>query len=269
MKIINVKVEDNSIEIEDKYITSGTYNYIKCHFLFSEEWDEYDKIAVFSFENKAYKKAIINDEVIVPKEVAEHVGRIYVGVYGNKLVEDILESRCTTDLDSFKIVKGSYDENANEDEELVDISIYDTYIATMNAILEEVNQKHKEVMASGGSTSGGTTGGGIGVNGKDGRGIVSIQKTEETGLVDTYTITYTDDTTSTFEVTNGTTPVKGIDYFTDEDKEEFKTDVIEEITPTLNEKITKETAEFKTETEIQKMINTSISKIVDGNEVAY
>ena len=43
----------------------------------------------------------------------------------------------------------------------------------------------------------------VGENGEDGRGIVSITKTGTQGLVDTYTITYTDNTTSTFEVTNG------------------------------------------------------------------
>lgn len=42
-----------------------------------------------------------------------------------------------------------------------------------------------------------------GVNGSDGRGIVSIEKTGTSGLVDTYTITYTDNTTATFTVTNG------------------------------------------------------------------
>ncbi|MBR4535522.1 MAG: hypothetical protein IKO62_02560 [Bacteroidales bacterium] len=42
-----------------------------------------------------------------------------------------------------------------------------------------------------------------GSNGNDGRGIVSIAKTGETGNVDTYTITYTDATTSTFTITNG------------------------------------------------------------------
>lgn len=42
-----------------------------------------------------------------------------------------------------------------------------------------------------------------GADGEDGRGIVSVEKTGTQGLVDTYTITYTDGTTSTFEVTNG------------------------------------------------------------------
>lgn len=40
------------------------------------------------------------------------------------------------------------------------------------------------------------------IKGKDGRGIVSIQKTGTTGSVDTYTIKYTDNTTSTYTVKN-------------------------------------------------------------------
>lgn len=40
------------------------------------------------------------------------------------------------------------------------------------------------------------------IKGKDGRGITSIEKTGTTGSVDTYTITYTDSTTSTFTVNN-------------------------------------------------------------------
>lgn len=40
------------------------------------------------------------------------------------------------------------------------------------------------------------------IKGKSGRGIASIKKTGATGSVDTYTITYTDDTTSTFTIKN-------------------------------------------------------------------
>ena len=42
-----------------------------------------------------------------------------------------------------------------------------------------------------------------GEDGDTGRGIVTIEKTSTSGLVDTYTITYSDDTTGTFYVTNG------------------------------------------------------------------
>lgn len=41
------------------------------------------------------------------------------------------------------------------------------------------------------------------LKGQDGKGISSIKKTSTSGLVDTYTITFTDGTTSTFTVTNG------------------------------------------------------------------
>ena len=42
-----------------------------------------------------------------------------------------------------------------------------------------------------------------GADGEDGNGIVSVAKTGTSGLIDTYTITFTDGTTSTFTVTNG------------------------------------------------------------------
>ena len=46
--------------------------------------------------------------------------------------------------------------------------------------------------------------------GKDGRSVVSIAKTATNGLVDTYTIYYSDGTTSTFDVTNGEHGSQGI-----------------------------------------------------------
>lgn len=45
--------------------------------------------------------------------------------------------------------------------------------------------------------------GNTGDTGATGNGIANIQKTSTSGLVDTYTITYTDGTTATYEVTNG------------------------------------------------------------------
>ena len=42
------------------------------------------------------------------------------------------------------------------------------------------------------------------IKGSDGKGIQNITKTGTSGLIDTYTITYTDGSTSTFTVTNGT-----------------------------------------------------------------
>jgi hypothetical protein len=45
--------------------------------------------------------------------------------------------------------------------------------------------------------------GDVGPRGLTGNGITSIVKTSTAGLIDTYTITFTDGTTTTFDVTNG------------------------------------------------------------------
>ena len=48
-----------------------------------------------------------------------------------------------------------------------------------------------------------------GANGKDGVSVVKVEKTSTDGLVDTYTITYSNNTTSTFTITNGKDGDKG------------------------------------------------------------
>lgn len=53
--------------------------------------------------------------------------------------------------------------------------------------------------------------GATGPQGPQGVGISSIEKTSVNGLVDTYTLTYTDNTTSTFTVTNGSDGQNGND----------------------------------------------------------
>lgn len=58
-----------------------------------------------------------------------------------------------------------------------------------------------------------------GIPGPTGTGISTIQKTSTSGLVDTYTITFTDGTTATYTVTNGEKGEQGNDYIlTNQDK---------------------------------------------------
>jgi hypothetical protein len=62
-----------------------------------------------------------------------------------------------------------------------------------------------------------------GPKGADGESIDSIVKTSTSGLVDTYTITYTDESTSTFDVTNGEKGPQGNGFYamTEENIEEL------------------------------------------------
>lgn len=94
----------------------------------------------------------------------------------------------------------------------------------------------------------------IGKQGPTGISVVKVEKTKTEGLIDTYTITYSDESTSTFQITNGKTPVKGTDYFDDNDKQEIVDDVVTAATPSFEQKHTiyrKEITEaIETETEI-------------------
>lgn len=63
-----------------------------------------------------------------------------------------------------------------------------------------------------------------GIQGPTGKGISKIEKTSEVGLVDIYTITYTDDSTSTFTVTNGKDGIGGA--ITEEQKEAIITELL-------------------------------------------
>lgn len=70
----------------------------------------------------------------------------------------------------------------------------------------------------------------IGIPAIQGRGIASVLRTSgngSAGTADTYTITYTDNTTSEFTVQHGHTPEKGVDYFTEDDKTEMVNAVLE------------------------------------------
>ena len=56
------------------------------------------------------------------------------------------------------------------------------------------------------------------IKGADGKGIKSIVKTKSEGLVDTFTITFTDDTTTTFEIKNGSTDDYYVSIISDYDE---------------------------------------------------
>lgn len=76
-----------------------------------------------------------------------------------------------------------------------------------------------------------------GLPGKDSVGISKIEKIGTVDLVDIYRITFTDNSTFDYEVTNGTdgyTPVKGTDYWTADDKAEIQSYIDTQIGGVLN-----------------------------------
>lgn len=78
-----------------------------------------------------------------------------------------------------------------------------------DSIAEQYPDVIEQIMNRLESLESGSGGGGTGTPGKDGVGIQKIEKTGTEGLVDTYTITYTNGNTTTYTVTNGADGEKG------------------------------------------------------------
>ena len=87
------------------------------------------------------------------------------------------------------------------------------------------------------------------IRGEKGIGIESITKTKTEGLVDTYTIVYSDKTTQNFTITNGKIPVVGEDYWTEADKEAIVQEVLDNI-DIGDENIGPDSLSIYTETEL-------------------
>lgn len=77
-----------------------------------------------------------------------------------------------------------------------------------------------------------------GAPGEDGRGIVSVTPGLQLGNLQYYDITFTDGEVTQFSVYNGedgSTPVKGVDYFTEEDIAEIVERVVAQVPPSSGE----------------------------------
>lgn len=101
-----------------------------------------------------------------------------------KKTDNTLETKSKTVVGAINEINELYGDIANEDLIIKDGKLY----------IKQSDGTLKGTGVTLPSTSG---------SGSDGRGISNIEKTSTVGLVDTYTITYTDNTTSTFEVKNG------------------------------------------------------------------
>lgn len=154
--------------------------------------------------NKTYYEKVGNDYIIVENPIVDDISQYYEA---NTPV-------FKTDMFQLK-VKDSINAQETIPEQ------YPTWINTLNTLIGTIHQKLGLVDTAltemnnlninvSGKVDGEVTitftdkqGNQKEVKINDGRGIVSILKTSTSGNIDTYTITYTDDTTSIFEVTNG------------------------------------------------------------------
>lgn len=209
MKTLRINVKDKIATYfqRDGVIVCGNKGY-KIAFTFDEEWDEYTtKTARFIWNGKYTDKEFTDDECEVP--VINDATNVTVGVYAGDL-------KTTTPAEIpclISILCGNpelADGNVKEYRDIAQQAAEEAKIAAeeaKNAAEVVVHPTIDVEKIEGGHrlTINDVYGGKLVevMNGSKGVGIAHIAKTSTSGLVDTYTITLTNEDTYTFTVTNG------------------------------------------------------------------
>ena len=222
---MQVTVNTNKVKItQSDIINKGEYNITPIEFTFSNEYLNLTKRAIFTSNNKSFVVEINNNECIIPEEVLRLQGNVILGVYAYENNNEKLVKRYSPGPAEFFVDKGSYIDTTKttippqEAKDLID---------KVNDIIDEVQQKLDNGE----------------FDGQDGVGISNIVFNNDY----TMTITLTNGTTYTSPVLkgdpgtpgqngqdgkdgqNGYTPVKGIDYWTPQDKAEILNELEPEI----------------------------------------
>lgn len=109
MSVIKVRCEDQRLLVtQSPVIASGDVNTDRVYFDFSEEWNNFTKIAVF-FRDKGvtYYHDLLDEnvEAVIPKEVLQDEGYFYFGVTGVNKDDDT--QLLTSQIIKYRVVKGA------------------------------------------------------------------------------------------------------------------------------------------------------------------
>ena len=265
---MKINVTENKVSIkEEQILNENEYNIHKIQFDFSSEYtDDLVKVALFSIDNHTYKKIISNNECDIPPEVLTQRGYSILGVYAYKTEQDSLILRYSPSPTKISVYDGSYKAEAENSEPITPSEIeqyqqilqnslqqfqnqYNVLVdeteGDIQAIEDELQRKVDEgyfdgedgfspiakvIQKSNGATieiedkNGKTTADVLnGADGKDGENGQDGQDGQD-----------------------GYTPQRGIDYWTEEDKEEIKEETIAEIDDKIEEYNTNHTEKMST-----------------------
>ena len=181
---MQVKILENRNVVVEKN-NAGTMNenaVTTLEFVFPSAYEDFDKKIVFVTKDGVLSDVIDDDTYTIKRSVIKY-SKVYC--YVSFFNDDDENFRSKEFLLKFY-------HNDEEDDELTEeeTSVIDTLITTLNAQIQTAEDLVEEIQSQLES-------------GEIGNGIENIEKTSSDGLVDTYTITFTDGTTTTFEVKNG------------------------------------------------------------------
>ena len=101
------KVNKNRIiRLDNELLTTENVNSVVCSFSFSEEYDDLDLFAVFYRDDDLNRFVqLVNGKCVIPWEMLETAGVLYIGAYGIKNTTDTVEKRITSNAISARVLK--------------------------------------------------------------------------------------------------------------------------------------------------------------------
>ena len=207
------KVEIKNTEI----LNSGSINYYKEQVEYDESWNELsiEVIMIKENEEKGTSIAVINNEFYIDKKLN---GKYWIGFIGYTIENNIKIYQISTKLKMLHFLKGAGEIDVTNSQEVPTPSEWEIYLAQVQEFIDNGN----EIINQANNLDVDLEGTILTITDKEGT-ETSVDTKGEKGE----------------DGQDGHTPVKGEDYFTEQDKTEMETDVITDITPILNNKADK------------------------------
>ena len=106
--ILNVTTEKVTIK-QNAILNKGEYNVTKCRFVFTNDYNNLVKKAVFFVNDSAVELSLdSNNECFVPNEALTYRGNIAIGAFGLISSNNVLEKVYSPDPVSKEVIDGSY-----------------------------------------------------------------------------------------------------------------------------------------------------------------
>ena len=239
---MKINVTENKVSIkEEQILNENEYNIHKIQFDFSSEYtDDLVKVALFSIDNHTYKKIISNNECDIPPEVLTQRGYSILGVYAYKTEQDTLVLRYSPSPTKISVYDGSYKADAENSEPITPSEIEQYQQILQNSLQQFQNQYNALVEETEGDIQAiedelqRKVDEGY-FDGEDGFSPIAKVIQKSNGA----TIEIEDKNgKTTADVLNGEdgyTPVRGVDYWTEEDKQEVEEEATQQIEGKIEE----------------------------------
>lgn len=239
---MKINVTENKVSIkEEQILNENEYNIHKIQFDFSSEYtDDLVKVALFSIDNYTYKKIISNNECDIPPEVLTQRGYSILGVYAYKTEQDTLVLRYSPSPTKISVYDGSYKAEAENSEPITPSEIEQYQQILQNSLQQFQNQYNALVEETEGDIQAiedelqRKVDEGY-FDGEDGFSPIAKVIQKSNGA----TIEIEDKNgKTTADVLNGEdgyTPVRGVDYWTEEDKQEVEEEATQQIEGKIEE----------------------------------